>query len=1010
MTSMGTPLGVGSRSGGGSAVTFDGFVSYSHAGDDLLAPRLHSALQKFAKPWWKRRALRVFRDEASLSANPHLWSSITEALDTSGWFVLLTSPEAASSPWVNKEVEYWLANRGADRILPVLTDGTFAWDERAGRLDPSSSVPPALLEAFSEEPRWVDLRWARVETDLDLRNSRFRAAVADVASALRGVAKDELESEEVRQHRRTIRTAWAAGVALVVLTGASVVASVYANQQRAEAESQRSEAESQRAEAESQRAEAERQGGIALSNGERAEQEASRAVEAERLARSRELAASAINVLDDDPELSILLALEAMAVVPEGEAHPVESVSALREAVHTSNVVRRERVAEDGYVWVAVSPDGTRLAVAAEETGEVLLIDTDTWETVDTYSEDTLDTVWVGYFSPDGRYLTLSYLDSTSLLATFIPPEGAPDDDGVPARIVVLDAKTLDVVSTFEYPDCPTSFTGNFSPDGRYFSVLTGGYDDDGWCGEWRADIIETTTWDLYRSIPFSYALPEWIPGDNHLLDAMRGEIYDIETGEKVGGTATPVAFALASPDGATIAGVRGGGVHLYDTESGAEVDRLTGSTFEPFVLLYSGDGSMLMAGTDGADSLVWDLDTGELVHRLRTGPVSNLAYDTVRKRLYHGTTGGTYSVWDLSGASSGELDTRASGIRIEHAPFSVSPSYVGFVGLPDWILAGNHLLDLTDMTFFDGGLATVKSNAGAILPDGRVVRALVRETEGDPLIGPVGVWDPRSGEVTELIGCWSAYYPFGEESVPCLDGEEQFTFFGSVYSSPDENQFLVGSDNIASAPTPGTSGLIVFDSATLAEVHRLDMPALGGVRGFGGTWAIVLVDPNLVSIDLDSGETLHDFGPDMIGSYLRTVEISPSGDAVAVGDALGGLTVTETSAWSEIVGVPDAHAGRIVGLSFNADGSRLMTAGSDGLVKVWDVSSGAELTRIPMAKVVDGLWLDDQHILVGTHDGVWTTLTLDVDELIDLARSRLSRGLTSEECTVYRIEPCPAD
>ena len=110
---------------GGSV--YDGFISYSHAADDLLAPRLQAGLQRFAKPWWKRRALRIFRDESSLSANPHLWSSITDALDGSAWFVLLLSPDAAESEWVNNEVEYWLEHRDPGRIIPVLTDGDFAW-------------------------------------------------------------------------------------------------------------------------------------------------------------------------------------------------------------------------------------------------------------------------------------------------------------------------------------------------------------------------------------------------------------------------------------------------------------------------------------------------------------------------------------------------------------------------------------------------------------------------------------------------------------------------------------------------------------------------------------------------------------------------------------------------------------------------------------------------------------------------------------------------------------------
>jgi hypothetical protein len=66
--------------GAGMPDAYDGFISYSHAADDLLAPRLQSALQRFAKPWWKRRAVRIFRDESSLSANPHLWSSISHRM------------------------------------------------------------------------------------------------------------------------------------------------------------------------------------------------------------------------------------------------------------------------------------------------------------------------------------------------------------------------------------------------------------------------------------------------------------------------------------------------------------------------------------------------------------------------------------------------------------------------------------------------------------------------------------------------------------------------------------------------------------------------------------------------------------------------------------------------------------------------------------------------------------------------------------------------------------------
>src|SRR5947207_14722823 len=103
---------------------YDAFISYSHAADGRLAPAVQRGLGRWAGKWHRRWALRVFRDDTGLTVNPHLWASIAAALDDSGWFVLLASPDAAASPWVNRELEHWLAHKPAGKILPVLTDGT----------------------------------------------------------------------------------------------------------------------------------------------------------------------------------------------------------------------------------------------------------------------------------------------------------------------------------------------------------------------------------------------------------------------------------------------------------------------------------------------------------------------------------------------------------------------------------------------------------------------------------------------------------------------------------------------------------------------------------------------------------------------------------------------------------------------------------------------------------------------------------------------------------------------
>jgi hypothetical protein len=198
---------------------FDGFISYSHAADGRLAPAVQRGLHRLAKPWHRRRALWIFRDQTGLSVTPKLWTSIQDALDGSKHFVLLASPEAAASPWVNREIEHWLATKSPDRILPVVTDGEWGWDPAARDFTAeSTAVPHALRGVFAEEPLYLDLRWARDDLHLSLQHVRFRDAIAQLAAPMHGVSKDELEGEDVRQHRRARRLSVVAVTALVVLT------------------------------------------------------------------------------------------------------------------------------------------------------------------------------------------------------------------------------------------------------------------------------------------------------------------------------------------------------------------------------------------------------------------------------------------------------------------------------------------------------------------------------------------------------------------------------------------------------------------------------------------------------------------------------------------------------------------------------------------------------------------------------------------------------------------------
>ena len=85
---------------------YNAFISYGHTKDGRVAPAIRSALQKFGKPWYSRASMEVFLDETGLAWTPDLLGEIQRALENSQSFILLASPEAAQSRWVEKEVQF----------------------------------------------------------------------------------------------------------------------------------------------------------------------------------------------------------------------------------------------------------------------------------------------------------------------------------------------------------------------------------------------------------------------------------------------------------------------------------------------------------------------------------------------------------------------------------------------------------------------------------------------------------------------------------------------------------------------------------------------------------------------------------------------------------------------------------------------------------------------------------------------------------------------------------------
>jgi WD40 repeat protein len=274
---------------------YEAFISYSHAGDGVLATELQRILNRIARPtykWWQWWPPRVFRDQTNLVAASDLGAEIENALACSDSFVLLASKQAAASPWVDREVRTWCANKPSDRLFIALTAGALAWDDANGDFDlaRTNALPPGLRRVFDTEPLWVDFTGVPADESLS-RDPHFIDGAATLAAAIRGTDKDAIVGEDVRQHRRTKQLVGGAIGLLTLLTALAGLAAIYAFVQRNHAD---------------QRA---------------------------RLATSRQLAAEAVVALDTNPEQSLTLAARAATTAPTSEAG-----NALRQALRNSRL------------------------------------------------------------------------------------------------------------------------------------------------------------------------------------------------------------------------------------------------------------------------------------------------------------------------------------------------------------------------------------------------------------------------------------------------------------------------------------------------------------------------------------------------------------------------------------------------------------------------------------------------------------------------------------------------
>jgi WD40 repeat protein len=106
-------------------------------------------------------------------------------------------------------------------------------------------------------------------------------------------------------------------------------------------------------------------------------------------------------------------------------------------------------------------------------------------------------------------------------------------------------------------------------------------------------------------------------------------------------------------------------------------------------------------------------------------------------------------------------------------------------------------------------------------------------------------------------------------------------------------------------------------------------------------------------------------------------------------------------------------HSSGVVAVAYSPYGKRLATASGDKSAKVWDAETGKELLTLrghsgPVGGVAYSP--DGKRLATASADGTAQVYAIDIQLLLRLARSRVTRTFTSEECKRYfQSETCPA-
>ncbi len=534
-------------------------------------------------------------------------------------------------------------------------------------------------------------------------------------------------------------------------------------------------------------------------------------------------------------------------------------------------------------------------------------------------------------------------------------------------------------------------------------------------------------------SIPVHAAAVAFSPDGTRLATAGSSvAVWSTKTGRRLfdfGRGAGPFRGVAFSAGGRRLAvGGSGGLATIWDATNGHRLESLespVGGT-GVYALAFDPEGMRIAADDGVGDLWLWDARRGRVMRTIRTAhPLCGVSWSPDGRRVATGDCGTHYAgsvarIWD---AQTGRLVFASPVLNGAIRMVAYSPNGE-YLGAPT--RAGNaRIFDIATRR----SVTTFEDHTGEVLSlafDPSGARVVTGSTDGT-----ARVWETATGRQLLVLrghraAVASVAFSAGRVATASEDGTVKVwdvTTQGSrdwltlaahpggvesVDYSPNSKQLLTtGNVDGRAKLWDARSGTLLHSYKNYADVGVFFIggsglpPQVGATSPDGKLGAELSKSAGTLKLRTDNGDVIA-----TVGTNAQSTAFDSTSTRLAVGNADGAVQIWDVAVRPiRLVRTFVAHNSFVDGLAFSNDGRYLATAGEDTTATVWDLRSGKELLTLtgPTRYLTSVVFSPDgRRLATGSADGTVRVYVLPVGELETVARSRLTRDWTEEECAQY--------